>query len=111
MANQITVMIVDEDAGCNLFNSNQLIESGYHVMIAETGKEALSLLRDHQVDIMLVDPQLFDMSAEDLHFQALVIDPKLKVVFFGANMAVDQDTLVPRSSPEHLAGVVGFLVS
>lgn len=55
------VLIVEDDAGITNFISAALTSNGYDVMSAATGTNALSLIRSHCPDVILLDLGLPDM--------------------------------------------------
>jgi len=50
-----TILVVDDFAGVRLYHMSFLTRKGYHCIGACNGEEALARLRDHHVDLVLLD--------------------------------------------------------
>jgi two-component system cell cycle sensor histidine kinase/response regulator CckA len=77
-----TILIVDDDQMV-LSATRELLElSGYEVLSAETGSEALALVQEPEteVDLILLDLSLPDMGGLNLLPQLTSLRPGLKVV-------------------------------
>jgi CheY-like chemotaxis protein len=62
----MTVLVVDDDADVAQFCYNVLSEAGHEVLIVKSGKEALSALDEHEVDVVLSDVRMPGMNGVDL---------------------------------------------
>ncbi len=74
-----TVLVVDDAPGNRELLSKQLARQGYAVIMASNGREALQLLRSHQIDIVLLDVLMPELDG----FQTLEImqaDEKLREI-------------------------------
>ena len=56
-----TVLVVDDDEDSRRLISHLLERKGYEVLIADGGKSALSALRRHDVDVVLLDVMMPEM--------------------------------------------------
>ncbi|MGM0787410.1 MAG: response regulator [Thermodesulfobacteriota bacterium] len=64
-------------------------EGGFSVVTAKSGQEALELIRDRQVDLMLADIKMPGMDGIELLDSALQINPDLAVMMITAYATVD----------------------
>jgi len=65
---QKTILLVDDEQAIRSFVSNLLINSGYDVIVAESGEEALRLSREHKrpIHLLLSNIQMRGMTGVDL---------------------------------------------
>lgn len=61
-----TLLLVDDEAGIRNVLGISLMDTGYHVLKAADGQEALDLFREHQPAIVLTDIKMPGMSGLDL---------------------------------------------
>ncbi len=61
-----TVLIVDDDMGLLRLIEKSLRRAGFEVATAASGKEAITWLKHHRADLMLMDLKLPDMRGSDL---------------------------------------------
>ena len=87
-----TVLVVDDDAANRVTLERILTRERYGVVHAENGREAMQLLRDAPVDLVLTDLKMPGMSGLDLLKAAKKVDPDLEVVVMTASTA---DSTVP----------------
>lgn len=87
------ILVVDDELGMREFLEFILTKKGYRVFLAESGKSALSLLKNEALDLVLCDIKLGDMSGIDILKQAKSINSHMPVVmisaFASAETAVD----------------------
>ena len=50
-----SILITDDDAGVRETLRDILIPHGYRTLLAESGEEAIDIVRDHQIHIALLD--------------------------------------------------------
>jgi two-component system NtrC family response regulator len=66
VASQTSVLLVDDDPN-SLFGVCQVLtDEGFHVLPAGNGKEALTLLHGHSVNVIVTDEKMPDMSGMEL---------------------------------------------
>ncbi len=75
------ILLVEDDPLIRANTAELLIELGHEVMEAETGAEALRKAADGDLDILVTDIGLPDVSGEDLAGQLADIKPDLKIIF------------------------------
>ena len=88
-----TVLLVDDEEIVIGVGRQMLEKLGYSVLTATSGKEALSIYRDHQDEIGLVvlDMIMPGMGAGDTYDELQAIDPSIKVLL-SSGYGVDQQT-------------------
>ncbi|MFW5774029.1 MAG: PAS domain S-box protein, partial [Tangfeifania sp.] len=60
------IFIIEDDEGTGRLMQKELIRHGYEVSLAETGKQALDLIKGTKNEILLVDYKLPDMKGKQL---------------------------------------------
>ncbi len=60
------VLVVDDEASIRELLRQELSEFGYQVKTAESGKKALSMIRNHRPDIIILDVMMPEMNGFDL---------------------------------------------
>jgi DNA-binding response OmpR family regulator len=60
------VLVVDDEASVRDLFDSAFTEAGYEVILAEEGKEALAILRIHDIDVIFLDLKLFGMNGIEL---------------------------------------------
>ncbi len=61
-----SVLIVDDDKGILTLEKNCLQNNGYNITTTENGSEAITMAKEKKYDLMLLDYNLADMTAEDI---------------------------------------------
>ncbi len=74
------ILIVEDEAPLNQLYKEELQDHGYEVMVAHSGRDALSMLRTNPVDLMILDLKLPDGSGLDYLCDFLRTHRKLKVI-------------------------------
>jgi CheY-like chemotaxis protein len=76
------ILVVDDDRGIRLALSTLLKDAGYGVTEAADGSEALSILKQGGIDVMLLDIGLPGMSGLDVlaHARTLAAPPRVVVI-------------------------------
>ncbi len=83
MGKQGTILVVDDENGIRQ-SFKVLFKDCYHVLAAETGKEAIDLLTKNSVDLILLDILLPDVNGLDLLEKLKAIDPNPEVIMVTA---------------------------
>jgi DNA-binding response OmpR family regulator len=60
------VLVVDDEASVRDLFDDVFTEAGYEVIAAEGGKDALAILKIHDIDVIFLDLKLFGMNGIDL---------------------------------------------
>lgn len=79
-----TVLVADDEAHVRLLTAKMLQRSGYQVIEASNGREALEVFteRRDEIDVVLLDVMMPVMTGHEAIAQLRQIDPDLPVVFF-----------------------------
>jgi signal transduction histidine kinase len=75
-----TVLVVDDQPETLRLLTRLLEREGYEILCAPTGQEALSLLTDHRVHVMVVDYVLPDMTGAEVIEQSRALDDRVQIV-------------------------------
>ena len=76
----IRVIIIDDEKMISKMLKGYLEDNGFEVETAETGAEALGMIKGGHFDVAIVDVRLSDMDGNELVVRAAVIDPGLKFI-------------------------------
>lgn len=79
-----TVLIVDDEEHVRLLTEKMLQRSGYHVVQASNGREAIELFAQwgDEIDVVLLDVMMPVMTGHEAIVELRQLDPDLPVVFF-----------------------------
>lgn len=83
----LSILIVDDNPSVLQALEDILIIKGYEVHTASSGAEALEILRDHRVEILLTDVRMPDMNGVVLHRATRKIHPHLTTILMTAYAA------------------------
>ncbi|MFQ3619559.1 MAG: sigma-54 dependent transcriptional regulator [Spirochaetales bacterium] len=82
--NRATVLVVDDEKSIRLTLKMLLEDEGYRAVTAESGEEALSLIEETVVDVLVTDLRMPGMSGLELLDQVKTKDPSIEVIFISA---------------------------
>lgn len=100
-----SVLLIDDESIVVSSAKRILEKKGYHVLTAMSGKEALTVFREHKrvVDIILLDLSMPDMDGEETLEKLLEIDAGAKVILFsGYARDIDIDPLFEKGALDHI---------
>jgi DNA-binding NtrC family response regulator len=83
------ILVVDDEPNLRRVLSAQLVRDGYDVHTAEDGEQALGILGEHHVDLVITDLRMPKVDGMELLRRALAMDPELPVVMITAHGTVD----------------------
>lgn len=88
-----SILVVDDDPN-SLFGICQILkEEGFHTLSAQSGKEALELLTQQRINLVLTDEKMPDLTGTELLLEIRRRDPQIPVIlvtaFGSVSMAVD----------------------
>jgi CheY-like chemotaxis protein len=92
----LTVLIVDDEEPVRNFVERVLREAGYETATASDGAEALETARGKQIDLLLTDVNMPQMSGDELARRLRAEDPGLKVLYltgFSDQLFKEKNTL------------------
>ncbi len=85
------VMVVDDDSAMRTYCKKMLVENGFDVVEAANGTEAISVYKESQPDMVLMDITMPDMDGLTALKEIKKIDPGAKVAMV---TAIGQQALV-----------------
>jgi two-component system NtrC family response regulator len=85
-----TIMIVDDEKNYPLILSAILEEEGFESLTANSGREALDILKHSDVDLVLTDMKMPSMDGIELLEHIKTADPELPVIMMTAHGTVDK---------------------
>lgn len=83
------VLVVDDEANLRRVLAAMLGRDGCDVHDAENGEQALQILRDHHIDLVISDLRMPKVDGMTLLREALKTDPDLPVIILTAHGTVD----------------------
>lgn len=85
-----TVLIVDDEKNYPLILSAVLEEEGFETLTANSGEEALAILKDSDIDLILTDMKMPAMDGIELLDRIKSVDPDLPVIMMTAYGTVEK---------------------
>jgi DNA-binding response OmpR family regulator len=82
MARTIKILIADDDPDAREILAAILAEPGYTVLTAVDGYEAVRLLADHWINLLITDVRMPGINGFELARQAKVMRPQIQVIYF-----------------------------
>ncbi len=79
-----SILIVDDDQNVLQVLEARLQSSGFHIFKAVNGLDALRLLKDNKIDLMISDMKMPGMSGMEVLTKARVLNPGLPIIFLTA---------------------------
>jgi two-component system, cell cycle sensor histidine kinase and response regulator CckA len=102
LTGEATILLVEDEAPVRMFSSSALKNKGYTVIEAQSGPEALDIMKSngHEIDVIITDVMMPGMNGPSLISEIQKNYPKIKVVFisgyaeeaFSDAYGVDEDT-------------------
>jgi len=83
------ILVVDDDSGMTETLSDIFIEMGHDVTVANSGYEAVRLVKERHFDFALIDIKMPGMNGVDTFKEIKKIEPSIKVVMMTA-FALDE---------------------
>ena len=78
-----TILVVDDEIGVRQ-SFNMILKSGYHILFAENGREAIEVFENNYVDMILLDINLPDINGIDLLERFMETNPSTAVIMVTA---------------------------
>ena len=95
------ILCIDADDAILRYEKALLERSGYAVLTAASAPQALRLVTMCKCDAVLLDCEMFEMSAHDVAFEIKLVRPDLKVVLlFGREIPMQALALVDAVVPK-----------
>jgi two-component system, NtrC family, response regulator AtoC len=83
------ILVVDDEPNLRRVLSAQLERDGYEVHTAEDGEQALGILKEHHIDLVITDLRMPRLDGMELLRRAQRMDAELPVVMITAHGTVD----------------------
>ncbi|HYQ17538.1 MAG TPA: sigma-54 dependent transcriptional regulator [Polyangiaceae bacterium] len=83
------ILVVDDEPNLRRVLSAQLERDGYDVHAAEDGEQALTILKEHHIDLVITDLRMPRIDGMELLRRAQKLDAELPVVMITAHGTVD----------------------
>jgi two-component system response regulator AtoC len=83
------ILVVDDEPNLRRVLSAQLERDGYDIHSAEDGEEALAVLREHHIDLVITDLRMPKLDGMELLRRVVELDEELPVVMLTAHGTVD----------------------
>jgi two-component system, NtrC family, response regulator AtoC len=83
------ILVVDDEPNLRRVLSALLVRDDYDVETAEDGAQALDILNEHHIDMVITDLRMPKVDGMELLRRALAMDPELPVVMITAHGTVD----------------------
>ncbi len=84
-----TILLVDDDASLRRVLTHHLSEAGYHMLTAVDGKAGLEVFTEEQVDMVITDIQMPEMSGLELLRRVNVMSPDTVVLVITAYGSIE----------------------
>jgi CheY-like chemotaxis protein len=98
-----SILIVDDNPSMAAALADILVIKGYETYVVSSGAEALQVLRDHPVDVLLTDVIMPEMNGVSLYRQTRQAYPHLTTVLMTAYAA---DELIQQGMAEGIKTVL-----
>ena len=81
-----TILVVDDEPGVRVMVARMLTLSGYAVVSAQSGEEAISIAQEYAapLDLLLTDVRMPGMSGPELAQELRKLRPEIKVMYMSA---------------------------
>jgi CheY-like chemotaxis protein len=81
-----TILVVDDEPGVRVMVARMLTLSGYAVVSAQSGEEAISIAQEYAapLDLVLTDVRMPGMSGPELAQELRKLRPEIKVMYMSA---------------------------
>ena len=76
-----TILVAEDEEDIRAIVANVLSKPGYRVLEAANGAEALHLLAEHEIDLLVTDVVMPDMNGFQLAQQAVALRPKIALIY------------------------------
>jgi two-component system, NtrC family, response regulator AtoC len=78
------ILVVDDDVSLSHFLGKALSQKGHHVLTCHSGQEALKIVGDRKIDLVLLDNKLPDSNGIDILKEIKQNHPKLSIIIMTA---------------------------
>ena len=85
-----TILIVDDQESIRVALSKMLSKEGYEVFLAESGENALGILRGKKINVMLSDLKMHNMNGLQLLKASKLVKPEVEVILITAHGTIEK---------------------
>ena len=86
-----TILLAEDEAASRFLYTEELSEAGYRVLTAENGLQALGILEDEKVDLLMTDIKMPDMHAMEMIPLVRADHPHLPILVASAFKGMEDD--------------------
>lgn len=86
-----TLLLAEDEEASRLLYCEELLEEGYRVLTAENGLQALGILEDQKVDLLMTDIKMPDMHALEMIPLVRQEHPQLPILVASAFKGMEND--------------------
>ena len=103
------ILIADDDPDLTEVMASALAEAGYTVLTSANGYEAIGVLADNWISLLITDITMAGIDGFELARQAKVMRPTIKVIYLSGTPAKSDDAIHGPviQKPMRLADLVG----
>jgi DNA-binding NtrC family response regulator len=92
-----TILVVDDEKSQREALAGFLQKKRYNVLIAESGKQAITQIKQTTIDLILTDMRMPEMDGSDLLLETKKINPEIDVIVMTAFGSIETATLVMKN--------------
>ncbi len=85
------ILVVDDDMGIRTALSEALMDEGYEVITAGSGREALKMISDQELDLVLLDIKMPDIPGTEVLKKLRAKNKTLPVIMLTAFAGMEKD--------------------
>ncbi|TCD16156.1 response regulator [Oricola cellulosilytica] len=86
---KLRILVVEDDALIRLTTVDMLLDLEHETFEAATGADALSILEEKDMDLLITDVGLSELSGVDVALAAVRRNPEMAVIFATGHSSVD----------------------
>lgn len=87
-----TILVVDDESEIRIIVETALGRSGYRIMTADSADQALKVLMENEIDLVLTDIKMPGGSGFDLMSLSQIVAKKVPIILMSGN--IDIDTMI-----------------
>ncbi len=91
---KFTILVAEDEPASRFLYIEELEEAGYRVLTAENGMQALGILEDVHVDLLLTDVKMPDMHAIEMIPLVRKDHPRLPILVASAYKGIEKDYIL-----------------
>lgn len=88
---KLTILVAEDEPNARFLYEEELRDEGYEVVTAENGLQALGLLEDRHVDLLMTDVKMPDMHAMEMIPLVRADHPVLPIIVASAFKGMEND--------------------